>query len=210
MFATHGLPRTLVTDNGAQFTSLEFESFLSNNGIRHVKTSPYHPASNGLAERAVQVFKETMKKLQSSDSIETRLSKLLFWYRLTPHSTTGVPPSELLLGRVPRSLLKPSLSTKVQQKQEVQKFNHDGPSRDREFHVGDAVYMSKNFRVEKFGFLLLCLRGGEHCHITCHYLMVKLSVDMSSTFVFPLVIPRTRTLNLTLKYPPWICLKFLP
>ena len=146
MFATHGLPRTLVTDNGAQFTSSEFELFLSNNGIRYVKTSPYHPASNGLAERAVQVFKETMKKLPSSDSIETRLSKFLFWYRLTPHSTTGVPPSELLLGRVPRSLLdllKPSLSTKVRQKQEVQKFNHDGPSRDRKFHVGDAVYVKE-------------------------------------------------------------------
>ena len=74
MFATHGLPGTLVTDNGAQFTSLEFESFLSNNGIRRVKTSPYHPASNGIAERVVQVFKEAMKKLPSSNSIETRLS----------------------------------------------------------------------------------------------------------------------------------------
>ena len=209
MFATYGLPRTLVTDNGAQFTSSEFESFLSNNGIRHIKTSPYHPASNGLAERAVQVFKETMKKLPSSDSIETRLSKFLFWYRLTPHSTTGVPPSALLLGRVSRSLLdllKPSLSTKVRQKQEVQKFNHDGPSRDRKFRVGDAVYV-KEF---PFGFLLLCLQCGDHCHITCHYLMVELSVDMSSTFVFALVIPQTKTLNLTLKYPRWICLKVLP
>jgi len=56
IFSTHGLPKMLVTDNGSQFTSAEFETFMQSNGIRHVKSAPYHPASNGLAERAVQVF----------------------------------------------------------------------------------------------------------------------------------------------------------
>ena len=119
IFATHGLPRSLVTDNGPQFTSAEFEAFMKNNGIRHIKSSPYHPASNGLAERAVQCFKESMKKFPSTDSLETKLSRFLFWNRLTPHSTTGVPPAQLLLGRIPRSqldLLKPELATKVQGK----------------------------------------------------------------------------------------------
>ena len=54
MFATHGLPKTLVTDNRTQFMSIEFESFMKKNGIRHIRWSPYHPSSNGLAERAVQ------------------------------------------------------------------------------------------------------------------------------------------------------------
>ena len=49
-FATHGLPRTIVSDNGPCFTSSEFEQFVKCNGIRHLKTAPYHPASNGLAE----------------------------------------------------------------------------------------------------------------------------------------------------------------
>ena len=62
IFATHGLPATLVTDNGAQFTSTEFQTFMTKNGIRHVTSSPYHPSSNGLAERSVQTFKEHMKK----------------------------------------------------------------------------------------------------------------------------------------------------
>ena len=53
IFATHGLPKMFVTDNGTQFTSAEFESFMKNNGIQHVTSSPYHPSSNGLAERAV-------------------------------------------------------------------------------------------------------------------------------------------------------------
>ena len=103
-FATHGLPETMVTDNGSVFTSTEFKEFCSGNGIHHITSSPYHPASNGLAERAVQTFKTVMKK-STSGSLESRVSRFLFNYRLTPHSTTGTSPAEMLLGRRPRSLL---------------------------------------------------------------------------------------------------------
>ena len=68
IFATHGLPEMLVTDNASIFTSEEFKLFTKHNGIRHVTSAPYHPASNGLAERGVQTFKEFMKKT-SGDSI---------------------------------------------------------------------------------------------------------------------------------------------
>lgn len=118
---------------------------------RHIKSSPYHPVSNGLAERAVQTFKASMQKLPTSDSLETRISKFLFWYRVTPHSTTGVPPSELLFGRVPRSLLdllKPDLSSKVQKRQEAQKANHDRHAKERTFKEGDAVFV-KDFPTGK-------------------------------------------------------------
>ena len=144
IFATHGLPQSFVTDNGSQFTRAEFEAFMKNNGIRHIKSSPYHPASNGLAERAVQCFKESMKKFPSTDSLETKLSRFLFWNCLTPHSTTGVPPAQLLLGHIPHSqldLLKPELATKVQGKQEAQKKSHDIHAKPREFHVGDLVFV---------------------------------------------------------------------
>ena len=49
-FATLGLPVYLVTDNGSCFTSSEFQSFMKANGIHHITSAPYHPASNGLAE----------------------------------------------------------------------------------------------------------------------------------------------------------------
>ena len=115
-FATHGLSELLVTDNGSAFTSKEFEEFLQKNGIRHVTSAPYHPATNGSVERAVQTFKTAMKKATSDTPIETRVARFLFHYRLTPQSTTGISPAELLLGQRPRThldQLRPDLAHTV-------------------------------------------------------------------------------------------------
>ena len=91
--ATFGIPETLVTDNGSNFTSVEFENFLKLNGIHHIKTALYHPTSNGLMERAVQTFKSGMRKL-TDGILETRVARFLFNYHITPQTTTGILPSE--------------------------------------------------------------------------------------------------------------------
>ena len=146
IFATHGLPELLVTDNGTVFTSAEFEEFTKLNGIRHIKSAPYHPASNGLAERAVQTFKESMKR-SSVASIDTRIARFLLRYHITPHTTTGIAPAQLLMGRLPRShldLLKPNVSDRVLSKQQSQKTSHDVRAKVRSFQVGDSVYI-RNF-----------------------------------------------------------------
>ena len=113
MFATHGLPAFIVSDNGTQFTSQEFMEFVKRNGIRHHLIAPYHPSSNGLAERAVQTFKQAMKKNPHDSNIEKYLARFLFHYRSTPHSMTGVSPAELLMKRRLRThldLLRPALA----------------------------------------------------------------------------------------------------
>ena len=145
IFATHGLPEMLVTDNAAYFTSQEFQDFTKLNGIRHVTSAPYHPASNGLAERAVQTVKEFLKK-PAEDSLQTRLSCFLLQYRITPHTTTDTSLAELLLGRRPRTQLDlavPDLNNKVYRKQQHQKDHHDKCRKERHFQVGDAVYARK-------------------------------------------------------------------
>ncbi|XP_041863718.1 uncharacterized protein K02A2.6-like [Melanotaenia boesemani] len=140
-FSVFGLPKVLVSDNGACFTSSEFETFLKQNGIQHVKSAPFHPSSNGLAERAVQSFKEGMKKLKDG-TIQTRVSRFLFSYRITPHATTGLAPAELMMSRRLRSVLDlvvPDIKTRVQQKQFRQKVNHDKHRKLRSFAQGDDV-----------------------------------------------------------------------
>ena len=62
IFARFGLPELVVSDNGQCFVSEEFKSFLSTNGIKQLTSAPYHPSSNGLAERAVQVVKAGLKR----------------------------------------------------------------------------------------------------------------------------------------------------
>ncbi len=62
VFATFGLPEMIVSDNGPAFTSAELKEFVEKNGMRHLTTAPYHAASNGLAERAVQTVKRGLLK----------------------------------------------------------------------------------------------------------------------------------------------------
>ena len=53
IFAAYGLLEQVVSDNGSQFTSQEFADFMKRNGIKHIKSTPYHPSTNGVAERFV-------------------------------------------------------------------------------------------------------------------------------------------------------------
>ena len=66
LFASYGLPLQIVSDNGPQFTSAEFAKFLKMNGVKHILCSPYHPSSNGLAERFVKTFKQAMRAGENS------------------------------------------------------------------------------------------------------------------------------------------------
>ena len=54
-----GIPEQIVSDNGVQLVSEEFQAFIRSNGIGHITSAAYHPATNSLAERAVQTFKQT-------------------------------------------------------------------------------------------------------------------------------------------------------
>ena len=119
IFSTFGLPQQMVSDNGTGFISAQFQEFLSQNGVKQILTLLYHPSSNGLAKRAVLTFKDSVSKLEGP--MEVRLSKFLFKYRVTPHTTTGNSPPELIMGRRLRThldLLYPDSSVRMENKPE--------------------------------------------------------------------------------------------
>ena len=95
-FAHFGYPHTLVSDNSSSFTSEEFQEWSKARGIVNLTGPPYHPATNGAAERLVQTFKKSM--LKSTLPLKAALQQFLMHYRRTPLAC-GYSPSELVNGR---------------------------------------------------------------------------------------------------------------
>ncbi|XP_065075857.1 uncharacterized protein K02A2.6-like [Ochlerotatus camptorhynchus] len=76
LFAAYGAAVTLVSDNGPQFTAAEFKAFLEKSGVKYHKLSaPYHPATNGQAERYVQTVKSALKAMgTTSENLQRNLT----------------------------------------------------------------------------------------------------------------------------------------
>ena len=97
IFAVHGVPDIVVSDNGPQYASKEFKAFATNYGFTHVTSPPLYPQSNGEAERAVRTIKTILKK-----NDDPYLG--LMAYRSTPLQN-GASPCQLLMGREIRTTL---------------------------------------------------------------------------------------------------------
>ncbi|XP_039520330.1 uncharacterized protein K02A2.6-like [Pimephales promelas] len=147
IFCRFGPLVQLVSDNGPQFTSHEMGTFLQANGVQHITSSPYHPATNGLAERFVQTLKHALKASLGQGTFQ-RLHSFLLCYRSTPHATTKVSPASLLFNRELRTsleLLKPATLKETvlrQQRNQVQRRNLR--AKDITFSIGSPV-LARNY-----------------------------------------------------------------
>lgn len=100
LFTRWGLPLTLTTDNGPQLISAEFSSYLSNKGIKHIRTAYYNPQANGGVERFNQTLKNGIRAhLVQGCTFQTALNQTLMHYRASKHATTQTSPASLMLGR---------------------------------------------------------------------------------------------------------------
>ncbi|XP_053690842.1 uncharacterized protein K02A2.6-like [Sabethes cyaneus] len=139
IFARLGMPVTLVTDNGSQFTSAEFANFCTINGIEHITTAPYHPQSNGQAERFVDTFKRSVKKIREGrKTMEEALDTFLLTYRSTPNRCVAEnkSPAEILFGRKIRTDLELLRPPSVRATND----NNNRIDNQRSFNRNEAVY----------------------------------------------------------------------
>ncbi|XP_039306772.1 uncharacterized protein K02A2.6-like [Solenopsis invicta] len=163
LFTAHGVPTTVVSDNGTQFTSSEFKSFLQTSGVKYHKlTAPYHPSTNGQAERSVQTVKAALRAMGTTRStLQEDLNRFLRHYRIAPHSTTEQSPSQLFLGRTLRTrldLVRPDdVFTKV-----TQKWNSQFVPTFRSLKPTQVVYfLSGNPRMDKWIRGIITTRLGD-------------------------------------------------
>ena len=106
IFATHGIPQVLKSNNGPQFQGHDFGNFMQDLGIKHKPSSPLWPQGNGEAENFMKpLVKAVRSAYHENKDWKREIFKFLLNYRATPHTTTGKSPAELLYNRTIRTKL---------------------------------------------------------------------------------------------------------
>jgi hypothetical protein len=110
VFARHGLPDTIKSDNGSPFQSKEVKDYLTTQGIHHHRVTPLWPQANGKVEDFMKPMGKAIRAAWAEGrDWQRELFAFLMNYRTTPHLSTGLAPAEMLYKRVIRSTV-PSFS----------------------------------------------------------------------------------------------------
>ncbi|CAB3986622.1 Transposon Ty3-G Gag-Pol poly [Paramuricea clavata] len=101
IFARHGMPSVLLTDQGSNFESKVIASLCEMFGIEKRRTTAYHPQTDGLCERFNGILKSLlrMRVNKEKNDWDEQLPHALLAYRVSTQSSTGVTPFEMLYGR---------------------------------------------------------------------------------------------------------------
>lgn len=164
-FVVFGLPQEIVTDNGPPFSSFEFKNYCTQKSIKLTHSPPYHPQSNGLAERAVQTMKTTLKKCLLDNAnclcLDDKVTQCLYQYRNKMSTVTNKTPNELVLAYKPRtsmdlinprsqikSILKPSQSSDRRNIHSPKKSQNVVPQKAVKptFSANDPIYYRNHFK----------------------------------------------------------------
>ena len=124
VFARHGIPSVVRSDNGPQYSATEYKEFSKSWGFTHITTSPYHSQSNGLAEKSVQILKRILNKAKQGGTDP--------YLGLLEHRNTAIDnmgsPTQLSMSRQLRSVLpvtsqhlSPRVIERLKQKQALRK-----------------------------------------------------------------------------------------
>ena len=149
IFSRHGIPVTLVSDNGPQFTSSVFRRFVQQWAFCHRTSSPYHPQSNGKAERGVGIIKSLLNKSREAGE---DIYLAILAYRRAPREH-GSSPGEMLMGRKLRTQLLDNYETmgregdeRLRHQRMEQKNRYNRTARDlEELKTGDNVRLKEKY-----------------------------------------------------------------
>lgn len=147
-FQTFGDPEYIVTDNGPPFGSHQLQKFCDERGVKLVHSPPYHPQSNGQAERAVRTFKNQMNKLLNTADVplDALVDNFLVEYRQAP-TATGKSPAQMVFNFKPRAgVIKPFEELLQELQEPLREEDKAKPRPESEttqpgaFHRGQAIW----------------------------------------------------------------------
>ena len=136
IFATHGVPEKMTTDNGPPYFSDNLQTYAKHMGFALTPVTPEDPQSNGFVENFVKsICKVVHTASAEGKNPKEELSSFLLQYRATPHATTERTPAELLFGRKIKTKL-PRLPSLEKDTPEVAKTReiHDEKKRKQKQH----------------------------------------------------------------------------
>ena len=192
-----GAPEEILTDNGTHFTADSLAAVLRTLHIRHLRTPPYHPSSNGMAERSVRSVKTLihavlLDKLSNVSSWDDLIPDLVSRYNCTSHPATGTSPFVLARGRTPPSTSLSWLDVRLPPKQtnmsweaiknssqsfKLKNCQNRGGKEPPVFQPGDKVWLNRKpgkweweegVVLGKFGLIYRVLDGGGKEHTNVH------------------------------------------
>ena len=141
MFCRPERPVTLKTDNGSQFTSLEFHKFCEENGIEHLRTTPKWAQANGEVEWQNRSLEKRLSIAQAQhQDWRAELRKYLRQYRSIPHTPTGRSPAELLFRRKLRGKIPETDVVLQELREDIDMCDQDTRDRDAEIKAETKIY----------------------------------------------------------------------
>ena len=160
IFAVHGIPERIISDNGPPFNSEEFSRYVKAIGSKHHPITPRWPQANGEVEK----FNQPLEKVIQAAIVEGKvwkqeIQRFLLQYRTTPHSTTKIAPCELLFNRPVRGKL-PTLKRKgIVNKHKIARENEEKAqkyqkeyidtrrrAKESDIAVGDLVIAKQQYK----------------------------------------------------------------
>ncbi|CAB3985042.1 Transposon Tf2-9 poly, partial [Paramuricea clavata] len=133
VFATHGFPDEIKSDNASYFVSTEFKDTLTSWGIEHKTVTEYWPQANGQVERFNQVLEKHILTAQAEGKAwKPTIPIMLLHYRNTPHRMTGRTPSSLLMNREVKTKL-PSFEQQTNDETETRKKDEEEKEKAKKY-----------------------------------------------------------------------------
>lgn len=147
VFATHGFPDEIKSDNASYFVSNEFKSTLASWGIEHKTVTEYWPQANGQVERFNQVLeKHILTARAEGKNWKLTIPVMLLNYRNTPHRMTGRTPSSMLMNREIKTKL-PSIASQSTAETQVRKTDKEEKEKSKEYTDSKRKAKPRNLKV---------------------------------------------------------------